>query len=57
MKIGTILALLQALADLIRYIAGVRQQQAVETVETERGKAAAEDEAALRKEADRWTGS
>jgi len=55
MKIGTILAILQALADLVRYIAGIRKQQAVDTVETERGKAAAADDAELKREVDKWT--
>lgn len=55
MKIGTILAILQALADLFRYIAGVRKQQAIDIVETERGKAAQADDEDLRKEVNKWT--
>lgn len=55
MNVGTVLAVLRALADLLRFIAGIRQQRAENTVETERGKAAAADDAELKKEVDKWT--
>lgn len=56
MNVGTVLAVLRALSDLLRFIAGVRKQQAETTVEIERGKAAQADDEALRKEVNKWTG-